>query len=287
MRREAGSLPSSSPASGSLGSPVTAGSSPRSPRGVQSVGTALRAEALECGLVVQHPHGDGSPLPPLPEEEQLDGWLQDALARIGEALVSSGEHGTNGAAIFAAIDANGDGSLSPAEFAAAIASLRLDPPLDDEQVQAIFDAVDLNASGTMNYHEFVQGFRITELVSNPLAEFTAGGMGASSPVAQRPAILAAISDDEERHSWKRAVVEKIVLKLFEFRQELGSAFKLFDENGDGVISRDEFRHGLRALTCITGQPLTDMQADEVLKHLDTNGDGSIDYHEFINGFRIM
>jgi len=162
------SAPSALASPASLGSPhAGAGSlaSPVSPRQL-AVGDALRAEALEYGLV-QPADGEaaggggaggvGSPLPPLPEDETQSGWLQAALCRIGEALVSTGDHGSNGAAVFAAIDANGDGSLSLDEFAAAIASLRLAPPLDDEQVKAIFDAVDLNTSGTINYHEFVQG----------------------------------------------------------------------------------------------------------------------------------
>jgi hypothetical protein len=117
------------------------------------------------------------------------------------------------------------------------------------------------------------GFRISETVTAPAP---AGGAGGAAGL-----------DDDERQSWKRAVVEKIVLKLYEYRQELGSSFKLFDENGDGVISREEFHRGLRSLTYMIGQPITEMQADELLKHLDVNGDGSIDYQEFINAFRVV
>ena len=55
---------------------------------------------------------------------------------------------------------------------------------------------------------------------------------------------------------------------------------------DGVISREEFQKGLQALTGLHGSPITEWQADEMLRVLDTDGDGSINYSEFVNGFKL-
>lgn len=44
--------------------------------------------------------------------------------------------------------------------------------------------------------------------------------------------------------------------------------------------------GLQALTSLTGSPITDEQADELLKALDRNGDGEIDFAEFMDGFNL-
>ena len=65
-------------------------------------------------------------------------------------------------------------------------------------------------------------------------------------------------------------------KLFEYRVELAAAFRMFDLDGNGVISREEFRQGLQALTGLLGSPITDMQADEMLRVLDKDGDGSVE-----------
>lgn len=45
--------------------------------------------------------------------------------------------------------------------------------------------------------------------------------------------------------------------------------------------------GLQALTSLTGSPITDEQADELLKALDKDGDGEIDFQEFIEGFALQ
>lgn len=58
-----------------------------------------------------------------------------------------------------------------------------------------------------------------------------------------------------------------------------STLQLFDVDGNGVITRDEFRKGLQALTSLTGSPITDMQADELMRALDRDGSGTIDYGE--------
>lgn len=88
-------------------------------------------------------------------------------------------------------------------------------------------------------------------------------------------------------TWQRGVIEKIIAVLYEYRVELAAAFSMFDTDRSGRISSKEFRVGLQALTSLTSSPLTDMQADELLKVLDTNGDGEIDWQEFVGAFKLV
>lgn len=60
------------------------------------------------------------------------------------------------------------------------------------------------------------------------------------------------------------------------RNKIIGAFKQFDENGDGVVSWDEFRTGIRGVA-----PNVPAEAIEDMIHsMDKDGDGEIDYLEF-------
>ena len=60
------------------------------------------------------------------------------------------------------------------------------------------------------------------------------------------------------------------------RDKIIGSFKQFDENGDGVVSHDEFRTGIRA--CAPGVP--PQAIEEMIYSMDKDGDGEIDYLEF-------
>jgi calmodulin len=63
-------------------------------------------------------------------------------------------------------------------------------------------------------------------------------------------------------------------------EDLIEAFKIFDKDGNGVISAQELRHVMTTL----GERLTEEEADEMIREADIDGDGYINYHEFV---RIM
>ena len=68
------------------------------------------------------------------------------------------------------------------------------------------------------------------------------------------------------------VSEKLIGKF----RRVQDAFRKFDRNGDGHISRSEFRDGLRAL----GFKVTEDQLSQLVKVLDHDGNGVVDYREF-------
>ena len=59
----------------------------------------------------------------------------------------------------------------------------------------------------------------------------------------------------------------------EIKRNIVKAFKIFDANGDGFITRDEVKSALTKM----GQGLSEQKFDEMMRMADRNGDGKIDY----------
>jgi Ca2+-binding EF-hand superfamily protein len=62
---------------------------------------------------------------------------------------------------------------------------------------------------------------------------------------------------------------------------LGRTMRIFDNDGSGKLSRDEFKFGLRDY----GVEISEADVDNVIKYFDRDGDGSLDYNELIRGIR--
>ena len=67
-------------------------------------------------------------------------------------------------------------------------------------------------------------------------------------------------------------------KKEEVEQDVREAFRVFDKDGNGVISAVEFRQVMTNLK----EKLTEVEADEMLKKADVDGDGDVNYQEFVN-----
>ncbi|KAH7126119.1 complex of Cambr and Cam [Dactylonectria macrodidyma] len=63
----------------------------------------------------------------------------------------------------------------------------------------------------------------------------------------------------------------------DLQEDLLDAFKTFDKDGSGTISRDEIRQVMLSL----GENLTDDDINEMLQVADKDGNGTIDYNEFV------
>lgn len=60
--------------------------------------------------------------------------------------------------------------------------------------------------------------------------------------------------------------------------DVRAAFRAFDHNGDGSISRDELLDAMRRF----GHSFSDAECDEMFTQADLNNDGKIDWDEFVN-----
>ena len=61
-------------------------------------------------------------------------------------------------------------------------------------------------------------------------------------------------------------------------QAIAAAFKSFDTDGDGTLSREEFRRGIASLELGIGVD----EIDRLLELADENGDGELEYEEFVD-----
>lgn len=80
--------------------------------------------------------------------------------------------------------------------------------------------------------------------------------------------------EEERQLGKEFLLGEAMVSRF---GNLETVFKKMDENGDGVLDRDEIDHCIRNL----GFPFEEHELDAFMKHADANGDGKIQYKEWL------
>jgi len=146
---------------------------------------------------------------------------------------------------FKSADANGDGKMSPEEFAKHCAGL--EPPIPPEAVPDLFKEMDKNGDGSIEPAEFYASV-------GPPDAFTAS-----------PGDPDFVDVPEFK---KRAKATYGTPK---------AAYEAFDSAAaDGKISADEFLAGCAKLK----PPIAKEAALPLMKELDTNGDGSIQPEEF-------
>jgi len=63
----------------------------------------------------------------------------------------------------------------------------------------------------------------------------------------------------------------------ELEEELIETFKVFDRDGNGLLSGQELKYVMKAVDEI----LSEQEIDELIKQADIDGDGYINYQEFV------
>ena len=67
------------------------------------------------------------------------------------------------------------------------------------------------------------------------------------------------------------------MKDTDSEEEILEAFKVFDKDGSGFISKAELKYIMANL----GEKLSDEEIDEMIREADVDGDGQINYEEFV------
>lgn len=161
-------------------------------------------------------------------------------------------------------DTNRDGIISKSELANVLQSL--DPDTwKDEKISLLLEFADVNRDNRIQYNEFVAWV---------LGKSAARELAAALTASSAPSTF--YNRAEERRGQTAASVG---LTEEECMERINEAFRRFDADGDGVISRSELAGVLRRLE----PSVWDTQRlDKLLENIDTNGDGRIQYDEFVS-----
>eukprot|EP00747_Dinoflagellata_sp_TGD_P148505 gnl/TRDRNA2_/TRDRNA2_176928_c3_seq5.p1 gnl/TRDRNA2_/TRDRNA2_176928_c3~~gnl/TRDRNA2_/TRDRNA2_176928_c3_seq5.p1 ORF type:complete len:523 (+),score=148.64 gnl/TRDRNA2_/TRDRNA2_176928_c3_seq5:44-1570(+) len=143
--------------------------------------------------------------------------------------------------------------------------------LGESQIKALRDtfmALDGNGDGLLTVNEMKEGLAKAGLKEIPpdlqqiMEEVDSDGSG----IIDYTEFLAATLDK----------------KTYQTEDVCWQAFRVFDRNGDGKISREEIAH---VLSDGDVQNAANKEMAEIMKEIDANGDGEIDFQEFMQMMR--
>ncbi|CAH4026957.1 unnamed protein product [Pieris brassicae] len=140
---------------------------------------------------------------------------------------------------FGLLDRDSDGHVTPAELQYMLQKLGIE--VSDDLIAELIKDASKTGNGLIDENDFMQWVTKIQAIQ---------GMDVSSSGG----------DSEE-----------------EITKDLLAAFKVFDRDDNGYITRDELRTALE----IIGEPVTDAQLNQVLALGDIDHDGRIDYEEFV------
>mmetsp|Transcript_21966 Transcript_21966/g.35323 ORF Transcript_21966/g.35323 Transcript_21966/m.35323 type:complete len:1069 (+) Transcript_21966:254-3460(+) len=182
----------------------------------------------------------------------MDSWTMSNLKLIGKAIYTKVDTLRDA---FKQFDMKGKGYIDIEDFAVALDKFCGLPNVNAADANKLFRVVDTNDSGRVNYLEFIDAFRADD--RNPRSQ-----------------------------SWKQGVVQQVSNVLYQNRIHLEAAFRMFDVDGSGTITAQEFQDGMKEINNMMDNSLTNQQIEELRRALDRNGDGTIDYKEFFHGLSI-
>ena len=133
-----------------------------------------------------------------------------------------------------------------------------------EQCKQVFDLFDKNKDGSITTNEL--GDIMKALGANPTKE-------------ELQQMLNEVDTDGSGKIEFREFFDLFTKRMKEpsTENDLIEAFKLFDKDGNGVISAKELKNVMSTL----GETISEDECKEIIKEADIDGDGFINYHEFV------
>lgn len=145
-------------------------------------------------------------------------------------------------------------------------------------LRTAFDLLDRNQDGHVTAHELQfmlknLGINVRDELIDDLmkeASHTGNGLIDEAEFLQWVAKIQALRDETEEST------SKTEQEVDDGTEDLIAAFRVFDRDGNGFITRDELQTAME----IIGENLTETQLTELLAIADLDKDGKINYEEF-------
>ncbi|XP_017127507.1 calcium-binding protein E63-1 isoform X3 [Drosophila elegans] len=149
-------------------------------------------------------------------------------------------------------------------------------------LRTAFDLLDRNRDGrvTANELQFMLknlGINVSdELIHDLIREASHSGNGLinEAEFLQWVGRIQALRDDQQSHEDSKD--NKPVDEADDVTEDLIAAFRVFDRDGNGFITRDELQTAMEMI----GEPLNEQQLEQLLVIADLDQDGRINYEEF-------
>ncbi|XP_059477017.1 calcium-binding protein E63-1 isoform X2 [Neocloeon triangulifer] len=151
---------------------------------------------------------------------------------------------------FGLLDRDRDGRVTAGELQHMLTNLGIN--VNSEFLTELLAQASESGASLVNEAEFLQWVTAIEAV-------TAAAAGTSDAPESLASRLNTVSLDEEDAS-----------------QDLIAAFRVFDKDSNGFITKDELRSAME----IIGEPVTETELNEMLSIADIDRDGRINYEEF-------
>ncbi|XP_064539410.1 calcium-binding protein E63-1 isoform X1 [Drosophila montana] len=150
-------------------------------------------------------------------------------------------------------------------------------------LRTAFDLLDRNRDGrvTANELQFMLknlGINVRDEIIHDLireASHSGNGLINETEFLQWVGRIQALRDDQQ-HDENSSSASKPVDEADDITEDLIAAFRVFDRDGNGFITRDELQTAMEMI----GEPLNEAQLEQLLAIADLDQDGRINYEEF-------
>ena len=182
---------------------------------------------------------------------------------------------------FRKLDKDGDGTITKAEFGGALPLLGFDASRTD-LTDELFKMFDSDGGGTLSFDELNQKLRQGAAVELA-AELKAGAVGAielkaRNKIAPGSSRRHLLGEQGSSIVIKKVTVAGVRKALAASYSRVIDFFKLMDKNGDGAVTKHEFRAGLGLLGIDKSQ--ASMEAiDALFDSFDMDGSGELTFNE--------
>ena len=149
--------------------------------------------------------------------DDVEDKIRDAVHKIATSKSYSGDNQFNMRKAFASFDTNGDGAVSRKEFRVALKKMKI--TLTPHEHNALARRYDRSGSGNIDYEDFVQRVKYTSADLDTIAE-----------------------------KLRRRVLEQAKRGVSHWE-----LFRKLDENGDGLVSKKEFRNCMKNMDLLLSE----------------------------------